>query len=124
MTQSLLEEIIEAVNARLEARNIPKAIWRAAANEIPCHPAMAVWATAQIRQSIETKGYVDEFEIAELAVEDELLQRRLKDAWEELRRCIIDKLVDEEMDRRVKNGSVVEVTRGDGETGYARKEDA
>lgn len=124
MTQSLYEEVIDAVNARLETGNVSKAIWIAAVNRIPSHPAMAVWATAQIRRSIKTKGYADAYEITELAMGDELLQRRLKDAWEELRRYVIEKLVDEELTWRVENGSVVEVIRDDGETGYARKEDA
>ena len=123
MTQSLYEEIIEAVNARLKTGDIPIEIWIDATNDIPRHPAMAVWVAAQIRQSLETKGYADEFEIVDLAEGDELLQRRLTGTEEEVKRFIIDKLVDEEMDRRVKNGSVVEVARDDGETGYARKED-
>ncbi len=124
MTQSLYEEVIDAVNARLKARDVPKSIWIAAYNEIPSHPAMAVWTKAQIRQSIETKGYADALEITDLAMGDELLQRRLEGTWEEMKRRVIEKLVDEEMDWRVKNGSVVEVTRDDGETGYTRKEDA
>ncbi len=123
MTQSLYEEVIDAVNARLKARDVPKSIWIAAYNEIPSHPAMAVWTRAQIRQSIETKGYADELEITDLAMEDELLQRRLKGVWEELRKRVIEKLVGEELDQRVADGSVVEVTMQDGETGYARKED-
>ena len=52
-----------------------------------------------------------------------MLQRRLEGLEGEVRKFIVDRLVDEEMDRRVKDGSVVEVTREDGETGYARKED-
>jgi len=123
MTQSLYEEIIAAVNARLEAGYVTKEIWMAAANEIPPHPAMEAWTKAQMRRSIDIKGYANEFEIVELAEGDELLQRRLEGVEDEVRKFIIHKLVDEEMDRRVKNGSVVEVARDDGETGYVRKED-
>lgn len=123
MTQSLYEEIIEAVNVRLKTGDVPIEILIDATNEIPRHPAMAVWVANQIRQSIETKGYADELEITDLAMGDELLQRRLEDTWEKTKRRVIEKLVDEEMDWRVKNGSVVEVARDDGETGYARKED-
>ena len=65
----------------------------AAAKEIPRNPAMETWTEAQIRQSIETKGYVDEFEIVDLAEGDELLQRRLKGTEEEVRRFIIEKLL-------------------------------
>lgn len=124
MTQSLYEEIIDAVNARLEAGDIPKAIWVAAIKKVPSDPTMEVWVKAQIRQSIETKGYADEVEITDLAMGDELLQRRLKGLWEELRRRVIEEFVDEELACRVENGSVVEVTMEDGETGYTRKEDA
>ena len=47
MAEDLIDEIKAAVHARLEARDIPKAIWEAAANEVsdetPTHPALTPW---------------------------------------------------------------------------------
>ncbi len=76
-----------------------------------------------MRKSNETKGYIDVREIAELGVEDELLGRRMGDVWEKVKRRVVEKLIDEELARRVAEGSVVEVVLPDGETGYVRKEE-
>ena len=127
MAEDLGDEINVAVHARLRARDIPKAIWEAAVKEVgeesPPHPALMPWITAQIRKSNEAKGYVDAREIAELAAEDELLGRRMGDVWEKIRRRVVEKLVGEELARRVAEGTVVEMTMPDGETGYLRKEE-
>ena len=127
MAEDLIDEIKAAVHARIEARDIPKAIWEVAANEVseetPTHPALTPWITAQIRKSQEAKGSVDINEIAEMAAEDELLERRMGDVSENVRRRVVEKLIDEEFARRVAEGTVVEVTMPDGETGYVRKEE-
>ncbi len=127
MAEDLIDEIKAAVHARIEARDIPKAIWEVAANEVseetPTHPALTPWITAQIRKSQEAKGSVDINEIAEMAAEDELLERRMGDVSENVRRRVAEKLIDEEFARRVAEGTVVEVAMPDGGTGYERKEE-
>ena len=127
MAEDLIDEIKAAVHARLEARDIPKGIWEAAANEVseetPTHPALTPWITAQIRKSQEAGGPVDTNEIAEMAAEDELLGRRTEDVSENVRRRVVEKLIGEEFARRVAEGTVVEVAMPGGEIGHARKEE-
>ncbi len=127
MEEDLIDEIKAAVHARLRARDVPKEIWEAAAKEVGeetrPHPALTPWLTAQIRNSQEAKGYIDAFEIADMAVEDELLERRMKDVWEKIKRRVVEKLVDKEFAWRVAEGTVVEVAMPDGGTGYERKEE-
>jgi hypothetical protein len=127
MAEDLRDEINAAVLARFRVRDIPKAIWDAAVEEVseetPPHPAFVPWLTAQMHKSSEAKGYIDEREIAELAAEDELLGRRMGDVWEKIRRRVVEKLIAEEFVRRVAEGTVVEVPMPDGETGYVRKEE-
>ncbi len=127
MAEDLRDEINTALHARLRARDVPKAIWEAAVKEVseetPTHPALLPWLTAQIRNSHEAKGYIDAREIAEVAATDELLERRMGDVWEKIRRRVVEKLVGEEFARRVAEGTVVEVPMADGEIGYVRKEE-
>ena len=127
MAEDLIDEIKATVRARLEARDIPKGIWEAAANEVseetPTHPALTPWITAQIRKSQEAGGPVDTNEIAKIATEDELLERRTGDLLEKIRQRVVEKLIGEEFARRVAEGTVVEVAMPDGEIGYARKEE-
>ena len=77
---------------------------------------------------METTGTVDARELTDLALGDELLERRTREVWEEVWRKIkdriISKLVDEDLAGRIADGSVVEVTTENGETGYRRKEEA
>ncbi len=128
MAEDLRDEINAAVRARLRARDVSKEIWETAAKEVsdetPTHPALTPWLTAQIRNSHEAKGYIDAHEIAELAAEDELLERRMGDVWEKIKRRVVEKLVSEEFARCVAEGAVVEVAMADGETGYVRKEES
>jgi hypothetical protein len=127
MAEDLRDEINAAVLARFRVRDIPKAIWDAAVEEVSeetrRHPAMAPWLAAQVRQSIEAKGAVDTNEIAATAADDELLDRRMGDIWEKIRRRVVEKLIGDEFARRVAEGTVVEVPMPDGETGYVRKEE-
>ncbi len=120
MEQSLEEEIRLSGLSRLKAGQVSKAIWEAAVNDLPSHPAVTPWVAAQIRQSLETKGEVDVREIAELFVDDELITRRMEGHWEELRCGVIEKLVEQELAQRVADGTVIEVVMENGETGYTR----
>ncbi len=127
MAEDLGDEINAAVHTRLRARDVPKAIWEAAAKEVReesrPHPALMPWIAAQIHKSIEAKGCIDAHEIAEVGAGDELLDRRMGDVWEKIKRRVVEKLVAEEFARRVAEGTVVEVAMPDGETGYVRKEE-
>ena len=124
MKETLYEEILNTVMARIKARDVPKSFWKEAAKETPTHPALARWLGAQISRSLATNGMVDMRELAELALGDELLERRTgEEAWKKIKRRVIDKLVDEELARGIANGSVVEVAMENGEIGYERKED-
>ena len=116
MTQSLLEEIVAAVEVQFTT-GISKDIIAAAVSETATTNSVArTWVSAQLRQ-----GVTDLREVVELALKDELLLRRLKDVWEEIDSRIIYKLVDREFDRLVASGSVVEGALENGETAYERK---
>ena len=129
MKETLYEEILNTVLARIKARDMPKSFWKEVAKEVaeetPTHPALERWMHAQIDRSLATKGMVNVPELAELALGDELLERRTgEEAWKKIKRRVIDKLVDEELARGIADGSVVEVAMESGEIGYQRKEEA
>ena len=130
MKITLLQEVADEATARIRARDVPESFWEEAANEVAeemsTDPTLGRWFDAQIRRSLEAKGTVDAGEIADISLGDELLERRagLTGRAEEIIRRVINKLVDEDLDRRVANGSVVEVAMENGEIGYERKDDA
>ena len=132
MKETLLEEISHTVRDRIKARDIPKSFWEAAVEEtsvdLSTHPAFDRWMGAQLGRYFVTGEPFDPRDIAELALSDELLQRRTREAMEEglkeIKTRVTEKLFDEEIARRIADGSAVEIIMEDGEKGYMRKEDA
>ena len=123
MVKSLIERIAEV---QIKS-GIPKDIMAAAVNECPPSPAVTAWMAARIREALDADQAVDistvERLVRKLAPEDELLSRRMSETKADIDQRVFRKLFDREIDRRLAEDSIIEVTLATGETGYERKEE-
>ncbi len=120
---NLAKEIAEAVARRIRFEGIPPHILDAAIQAMPSDPALENWISARVRDLDASRRYVRLRDLIKIGLDDELFQRRVKTSLAALAEWVVMKIEQEEIARRVSEGTVVQSTDGEVQRIFIRAED-
>ena len=109
-------EVSTLIASRLQDGDIPRSALEYATERVAGDPALSLSVAAQLRKGlpIELGNIVDE------AMGDELLMRRMEGTLEQFYTLVAEKMVEDEMERRVASGEVERRVDESGVVSYSR----
>ena len=120
---SFEEEIAEAVARRIRFEGIPPHILDPAIQAMPTDPALENWISGRVRDLDASRCYLRLRDLIKIGLDDELFQRRVKTSLAALAEWVVMKIEQEEIARRVAEGTIVQSTVGDDQRIFMHVED-
>ncbi len=116
MREDLESEIAALIRGRLQDGDIPHSALEYASERIEANSALSPWVEALLK-----KGPPPDMEgVADEMLGDELFMRRMKESFERFWELVAERMVEDELERRMASGEVERHVDESGVVSYSR----
>ena len=116
MREDLESEVAALIRGRLQDGDIPHSALEYASERVEANSALSPWVEALLK-----KGPPPDMEgVADEMLGDELFMRRMKGSFERFWILVAEKMVEDELERRVASGEVERCVDENGTVSYSR----